>query len=84
MRDAFAEFRRIFVQLHTVSVSVFFFSGGVYSPLRLSLMISMCQREAMFKKLGSAFSFLDFDISCDMPAWSCTASLHVVSYSSST
>lgn len=34
-----------------------FFSGSVNFPLCLSLMISMCQREAMFKKLGSAFSF---------------------------
>lgn len=42
---------------HHVCFGFFFFSGSVYFPLRLSFMISMCQWEAMFKKLGSAFSF---------------------------
>lgn len=46
-------------------------------------MIDMCQREPLFEKLGSALCFLllDFDTSCDMPAWSCTLLIFVLFHS---
>lgn len=42
---------------HYVCFCFFLSFLGVFTSLCLSLMISMCQREAMFKNLGSAFSF---------------------------
>lgn len=56
MRDASAEFRRILVQPHTMSVFVFLFWEGLL-PFSSQSYDSMCQRETMIEKLGSAFSF---------------------------